>query len=120
MLLGAFIKFKSSEIIKTVIENSQNLIIEGCYIPFDWSDYFNDKYLSQIKYYCLVMTENYITHHFDDILKYSDIIESRADNEALNIRDVIDDNLYMLKMCIEHKLNYILIDNEYNFDIDLD
>ena len=24
------------EIIKTVIENRQNLIIEGCYIPFDW------------------------------------------------------------------------------------
>ena len=25
-----------AEIIKTVIENRQNLIVEGCYIPFDW------------------------------------------------------------------------------------
>ena len=24
------------EIIKTNIENKQNIIIEGCYIPFDW------------------------------------------------------------------------------------
>ena len=24
------------EIIKTAIENRQNLIVEGCYIPFDW------------------------------------------------------------------------------------
>lgn len=24
------------EIIKTAVENEQNLIIEGCYIPFDW------------------------------------------------------------------------------------
>ena len=24
------------EMIKTAIENRQNLIVEGCYIPFDW------------------------------------------------------------------------------------
>ena len=24
------------EMIKTVVENGQSLIIEGCYIPFDW------------------------------------------------------------------------------------
>lgn len=30
------------EIIKTVIENRQNLIIEGCYIPFDWKKDFTD------------------------------------------------------------------------------
>lgn len=29
------------EIIKTVIENRQNLIIEGCYIPFDWKKEFS-------------------------------------------------------------------------------
>lgn len=26
------------EIIKTAIENKQNLIVEGCYIPFDWAN----------------------------------------------------------------------------------
>ena len=31
------------EIIKTNIENNQNIIIEGCYIPFDWKKNFNKK-----------------------------------------------------------------------------
>ena len=29
-----------SEIIKTAVENTQNLIVEGCYIPFDWQSSF--------------------------------------------------------------------------------
>ena len=29
------------EVIKTAIENGQNLIIEGCYIPFDWQTDFD-------------------------------------------------------------------------------
>lgn len=33
------------EMIKTVIENRQNLIVEGCYIPFDWQNDFEKKYL---------------------------------------------------------------------------
>ena len=44
------------EIIKTAIENRQNLIVEGCYIPFDWAKDFNENYLEQIRYYCLVMS----------------------------------------------------------------
>ena len=31
------------EIIKTAIENGQNLIVEGCYIPFDWAKDFRDR-----------------------------------------------------------------------------
>lgn len=48
------------EMIKTAIENKQNLIVEGCYIPFDWSKDFEKEYLDNIRYYCLVMSENYI------------------------------------------------------------
>jgi 2-phosphoglycerate kinase len=40
------------EIIKTAIENNQNLIVEGCYIPFDWQKDFTNEYLKSIKYYC--------------------------------------------------------------------
>ena len=55
------------EMIKTAIENKQNLIVEGCYIPFNWKDSFDEEYLSQIKYICLVMSESYIDDHFSDI-----------------------------------------------------
>ena len=34
------------EMIKTAIENKQNLIVEGCYIPFDWERDFTAEYLS--------------------------------------------------------------------------
>ena len=33
------------EIIKTVIENRQNLIVEGCYIPCNWRQDFDERYL---------------------------------------------------------------------------
>ena len=70
-----------SEIIKTAIENKQNLIIEGCYIPFDWQKDFDFEYLKNIKYFCLVMSEKYIKNHFDDIKKYANNIENRVDDE---------------------------------------
>lgn len=55
------------EMIKTSIENEQNLIVEGCYIPFDWRTDFDDKYLENIRFICLAMTDNYIDVHFDEI-----------------------------------------------------
>lgn len=48
------------EMIKTAVENEQNLIVEGCYIPFDWKKDFDESYLRHIKHYCLIMTESYI------------------------------------------------------------
>lgn len=65
------------EIIKTNIENNQNIIIEGCYIPFDWKNDFNKKYLKEIKYICLVMTEKYIRNNYNNIKRYENIIENR-------------------------------------------
>ena len=68
------------EMIKTAIENKQNLIVEGCYIPFDWERDFTAEYLADIRYYCLVMSENYIRTHFTDIKKYANVVENRLDD----------------------------------------
>ena len=65
------------EIIKTAIENKQNLIVEGCYIPPDWRKCFDELYLENIKFICLAMTEDYIDKHYDDIIKHESDIESR-------------------------------------------
>ena len=107
------------EIIKT-IENKQNLIVEGCYIPFDWSDSFEKEYLDNIRYYCLIMSETYIKKHFDDIKGYADIIESRLDDDYCTMESVMEDNRRNLVLAREYKVNYILIDEEYNVDIDPD
>jgi len=107
------------EIIKTAIENKQNLIIEGCYIPFDWSSDFEQKYLDSIKYYCLVMSENYIKNHFADIKKYANVIENRLDDEWCTFESVSEDNAQVLELAKKHNVNYILIDDKYEVDIDL-
>ena len=38
------------EMIKKAIENEQNLVVEGCYIPFDWEKDFDEEYLEDIRY----------------------------------------------------------------------
>ncbi len=107
------------EMVKTAIENNQNLIVEGCYIPFDWQFDFDETYLGQIRYACLVMSEQYIKNHFADIKKYADIIEKRLDDSDCTIESVLHDNLKTLEMCKKYNVNYILIDNEYDVGIEL-
>ena len=65
------------EMIKTAIENQQNLIVEGCYVPSDWRSSFEEKYLSQIRFVCLALTDHYIDSHFSDIIEHGSDIESR-------------------------------------------
>ena len=107
------------EMIKTAIENHQNLIVEGCYIPFDWEKDFEKVYRDDIKYYCLIMSEEYIKAHFRDIKKYANVIEKRIDDEWCTMESVLAENAQMLKCANEHKVNYILIDDSYEIDIDI-
>ena len=107
------------EMIKTVVENNQNLIVEGCYIPFDWAADFEQEYLENIKYYCLVMTEEYIERHFDDIKKYANVVENRLDDTWCTLESVLEDNAEMLALAQRHDVNYILIQDEYEINIDI-
>ena len=107
------------EIIKTAIENRQNLIVEGCYIPFDWAKDFNENYLEEIRYYCLVMSADYIKTHFADIKKYANVVEKRLSDEWCTMEKVLEENARFLKLARKHRADYILIDNEYQIDIDL-
>lgn len=101
------------EIIKTAIENKQNLIIEGCYIPFNYQDYFNEEYLKEIKYICLIMSKNYIENNINQIKNNANIIENRLEDD-ISIKELIKDNEFNLIKCKENNLPYHLIDNEYN------
>ena len=104
------------EMIKTAIENKQNLIVEGCYIPFDWQKDFDAEYLEYIRYYCLVMSEEYIKNHFADIKAYANVIEARI-NDDCTIESVLADNAQFLTLAQKHNANYILIDDKYEIDI---
>ena len=103
------------EMVKTAVENKQNLIVEGCYIPFDWQKDFDKEYLKNIQYVCLVMSRAYIENHFADIQKFASVIEKRLDDSDLCKEDLIAENERNLSQCLAHDLPYILIDKEYSF-----
>ncbi len=107
------------EMIKTAIENKQNLIVEGCYIPFDWSKDFEKEYLEHIKYYCLVMSADYIKNHFASIKKYACVIENRLDDEWCTEERILEENAHFLKLAQKYNANYMLIDDKYEINIDL-
>ena len=109
------------EIIKTNIENRQNLIIEGCYIPFDYKKDFEDEYLKYIKYSCLIFSEKYIQEHYDEIIENASAIEYRdeSDSEYCTSQMLVRENLINFKKCKESNCNYILIDDKYDVDIKL-
>lgn len=107
------------DMIKTAIENKQNLIIEGCYIPFDFEKDFEKEYLDNIRYYCLVLSESYIKNHFADIKKYASVIENRLDDECCTIESVLEENARYLELAQKYNVNYLLIDDKYEFDINL-
>lgn len=109
----------AAQMIKTAIENKQNLIIEGCYIPFDWKKSFTDEYLKNIKYICLIMTEDYIKKHFDLIKSNANAIEKRIDDAALSKKELIKENRHNLERVKKYSLPYALIDREYKIDMDL-
>ena len=104
------------EIIKTAIENKQNLIVEGCYVPFDWDNCFEDEYLKEIKFYCIIMTEKYIRNNFKIIKKYANVIEQRLSGD-ITIDELIEDNQHKLGQAKKFNKNYILVDEEYDINV---
>lgn len=104
------------EMIKTCIENSQNIIIEGCYIPFGWEQDFTPDYMQHIKYLCLILSKEYVLSHFSDILRFENVIEKRLSSEVA-IEELVKANEYNLQQCISHNYQYILISSVYQIDI---
>ena len=80
------------ELIKTAIENEQNLIVEGCYVPFDWRDSFDEHYLQSIRFICLTMSEEYIDLHFEEIKAHGSDIEKRLDDSDCTVEKLKTDN----------------------------
>lgn len=108
-----------SEMIKTAVENNQNLIVEGDYVPFDWKKSFTDDYLKEIKYYCLVMTRDYIEKHFDDIKAFAGVVENRGDDSWCGKDFLLKENARNYEMCKKYGCNCILIDDSYEVNIEL-
>ena len=104
------------EMVKTAIENGQNLIVEGCYIPHRWAEDFDGNYLAQIRAVWLVMTPEYIETHFSEIQSHGSDIEKRLDDSDLSKEALIRDNRHNLELCRKYGCEYILIDGDYTVE----
>ncbi|MBQ6059591.1 MAG: adenylate kinase [Clostridia bacterium] len=105
------------EIIKTAIENRQNLIVEGCYIPFDWRQDLGESYSSFVRFLCLAMTGRYIDTHFDKIIQHSSDIESRLDNSCCTAAWLKEENRKILEGFRGKNEQVSLIDTDYESSI---
>jgi adenylate kinase family enzyme len=105
------------EIIKTAIENRQNLIIEGCYIPFDWRKSFDESYLSEIKFICLAMTDEYIENNYNLIVSHRSDIEERIGDIDCTTDSLKKDNRMIIEGYRKAGEQITLIDKDYNKSI---
>lgn len=101
------------EMIKTAIENKQNLIVEGCYIPFDWKISFAENYLDQIRYVCLCFSDTYIENHFSEIMAHGCDIEARLDESDCTEEMFKRENALFYEGCKSHDLPVVLIEDNY-------
>ena len=101
------------EMVKTAIENQQNLIVEGCYIPSDWRQDFSEQYLSSIRFVCLAMTDAFIDAHFDEIIKHGSDIETRLTDSDYTSDFLKKDNHYYLHSFLRSGEQVTLIEDDY-------
>lgn len=101
------------EMMKTAIENHQHLIVEGCYVPFDWRKDFDEDYLSSIHFICLAMTDSYIDAHFEEIKGHASDIESRLEDSDCTIDNMKADNRRYIEGFRQAGENIVLINTDY-------
>lgn len=107
------------DMIRTVIENQQNLIVEGCYIPEDWSKDFEEVYLGQIRFYCIAMSESYIRAHFDEIKKYANVIGKRLDDSSCTLESMLEEQEQMAHSLSRYGAEVLWVDDRYELDVEL-
>ena len=101
------------EMIKTAVENRQNLIVEGCYFPFLWRQDFDPGYLHSIRFICLAMTEEYIDAHYAEIIRHGSEIESRQDDSDCTIGSLKESNRKIIDGYRHSGEEVVLIDSDY-------
>ena len=101
------------EMIKTAVENGQNLIVEGCYIPCDWAEDFLEAYLSHIQCRFLILSRQFIEIHWADILSHANDVEQRLCDD-LSKDDLIRENEELLRRCRIHGCPCHLVEGEYD------
>jgi putative acetyltransferase len=105
-------------IIKTNIENDQNIIIEGCYIPTDQVKDFEAEYREHIITLYIGFSEQYIENHFS-----TGIIEHRSETEYKDIDDYMNIDYFKKAhrkqrlACVKEDLSFFEVNEDYVRDL---
>ena len=108
--------------IKTNIENDQNIIIEGCYFPNSINDIGID-YLEKILMFYIIFSEEYILKNIDTkIFENCSIIEKRDRDGILryineNIERYKLDHKNRKEICLNYGIKYFEILENYDVEI---
>lgn len=101
------------EMIKTAVENRQDLIVEGCYVPYDWESGFAPEYLEEIRAFWLIFSAEYIRSQFQKIAAHANDIERRLDDSWLTPDALLADHAQALAQCRAYGCRYAFIDARY-------
>ena len=102
------------EIIKTAIENNQNLVVEGCYVPFDYKNSFDEDYLKDIMFIALSMSSKYIDNNYSKIINHESDIENRLIKEDIDINSLKIENEEFIKGFRKVNEDVVVIDENYD------
>lgn len=100
------------EIIKTAIENKQSLIVEGCYIPSNFREEFEEEYLKEIHAFVLLFSKEYISNNQDVILENRNIVEHRE--ETMHFDFIEKENANFLKKFQNSDVHKIVLGQKYS------
>ena len=106
------------EMVKTAIENRQNLIVEGCYIPPDWRKDFSEEYLWSIEFVCLAMSDAYIDAHIGEIREYARAIEARLDDSGCTLSELKEGNHRCIDVFTECDEKVTIVESDFEATIE--
>jgi putative acetyltransferase len=105
------------EIIKTIIENKQNIIIEGCYFPYSMED-MEKEYLEKIIIFCIGFSEQYIRQNLSTkIYDNRSVIERREYDFIEDIEKYILENEERKQKYMKNGIKYFEINEDYEKEI---
>ena len=106
------------EMIKTAIENKQNLVVEGCYVPANWRKDFDENYISEISFVCLALSNSYIDSNFEKIISHASDIEARLDDSGCTREFVKAGNESFIKMFEKEGEEVTVVSGDYEVTIE--
>lgn len=102
-------------IIDTCLENKQNIILEGCYLPPDRVACYLEQPVVPVY---LGFSSEYINNHFDRIIGMEHIIEHRKFPEERGIYEFIQGSRRIKTACERAGVRYFEIQSDYTKELE--